>query len=427
MDFLKRHYEKVILVGLFLLFIGLMLLVQSIIGKTRSVSDSDLKLPTPKADHEVANPADRKFDVAYMWDSSKLVWNAGIGREAPGNIFGYSDLVNVFQIAECPYCKEKSQGNRSTLIPLDNFSTKDAKRNCPVCNTLLQTPAEKRKIRIGIKTEDDSDGDGIPNQKEVALGLDSSNPSDALYDKDKDGFSNIFEIEQGTDPSNPMSHPPFYLRLRLKDIKQVELPVKFMAVADTEGNEKKDWTLQFNEPHPRMKKIRSFGRMIGDEIKIISRNYIINDVEKIVDDKQESNADGKAAAKYKVYLTEQLEEGVTRQPEKLVMVSGAPAYSSDKRPVIIDLGYPGGKEYIMHIGGDITIGELGKNLRRDPNAGKYRLEEVDSEKMIAKFSDPRVRAAEDGSRPLISVSAEGGIPSDFRVIVEEAVKSDIEE
>lgn len=426
MDFLKRHYEKVILVGLFLLFIGLMILVQSIIGRTRSVSDRDLKLPTPKADHEMANPQDRKFNVDYMWDNSNLIWNGGIGREAPGKIFGYSDLVQVFPIAECPYCKK---GNRSTLIPLENFSTKDAKRNCPVCDSLLQIPAEKRKVRIGIKTEDDSDGDGLPNQKEVAIGSDPMNPSDALYDKDKDGFSNIFEIEQGTDPSNPLSHPPFYLRLRLKDIKQIELPVKFMAVADTEGNDKKDWSLQFNEKNSRTRKIRSLGKMIGDEIKISDRNYIINDVEKIVDDEPQSDGDGKnTVVKYKVYLTEVLDEGVKRQPEKLEMVSGSPAYSSDKRPVIVDLGYPGGKDIPMTIGGDVTVGEIGKeNLRRDRSAGRYRLEDVDSEKMIAKFVDLRIRAAEDGTRPLIEISSEGGIPSDFRVIVEEAPKSDIEE
>ena len=67
MDFLKRHYEKVILLGLFVLFIALMFMVQGIIGRTQEISEKDLQLPKREADHEMVDAKDKMFDPEYMW------------------------------------------------------------------------------------------------------------------------------------------------------------------------------------------------------------------------------------------------------------------------------------------------------------------------------------------------------------------------
>jgi hypothetical protein len=56
-------------------------------------------------------------------------------------------------------------------------------------------------LRIA-QTGGDSDGDGIPDEYELAHGLDPNNPLDAQEDPDHDGLTNLQEYLLGTDPHN---------------------------------------------------------------------------------------------------------------------------------------------------------------------------------------------------------------------------------
>jgi hypothetical protein len=49
----------------------------------------------------------------------------------------------------------------------------------------------------------DSDGDGIPDEDELRLGMNPNNPADAVLDIDHDGLTALDEYRLGTDPNNP--------------------------------------------------------------------------------------------------------------------------------------------------------------------------------------------------------------------------------
>jgi len=58
-----------------------------------------------------------------------------------------------------------------------------------------------------IVFNEDSDGDGISNEIEVALLMDPFNKIDGAMDFDSDGFSNAQELRENTDPFDGESHP----------------------------------------------------------------------------------------------------------------------------------------------------------------------------------------------------------------------------
>ncbi len=337
------------MLGLFVLFIGLMVTVRAIISSTQEVKASDLNLVLPQADHVNEDKDDPKFDTAKHWNDSNFKWDKRTAN-ADGPV---SDLVSSYKMTYCPYC---TSAQRKVLVPLQVFYEKDAeKRKCPECGSQLEIPQSidviamerrffeedkkaeaheleskyveeiaknfrqdyneeyKRMEEVAKKLheaerkrlekleeerrreeeerrreeEKDKDDDGVDDEWESAHGMDPNDKHDILYDNDGDGFSNIFEIENKTLPDNPKSHPELWWRFQVKSIAKITLDIEFKALTDNDNDDKSTWMVQFNYPDPRRPgRITSRFLMIGQEIKIDNKNYRLVDIKRIITEKK---------------------------------------------------------------------------------------------------------------------------------------------
>jgi hypothetical protein len=86
-------------------------------------------------------------------------------------------------------------------------------------------------IRIQAVLTGDSDGDGIPDDVELSLGLNAQNAIDAQEDADRDGLTNLQEFQQGTDMRRADSDGD-----GLSDGDEFNLHHTNPLVADTDGD-----------------------------------------------------------------------------------------------------------------------------------------------------------------------------------------------
>lgn len=424
MEFLKRHYEKLILLILSIISILTVLHIISIVGRTKEVKDSDLKIPTRQPDYQVHDAASADFIPEKLIGGTALSWSASQSRlsdEESRNYF--SDLVRVFKMARCPHC--------SMIVPFYYFS--DSK--CPECGKELKTPTNIGKPRrIRMITENDSDGDGISDADEQRFGLSSGDPADALFDLDGNGFSNLYEVENGFDPRMPNNCPPLWYRLRFRGVDRVELPLRLTSI-DTGGQSdpaKWDALIKLQRRNYRGQLIwRDSSYNIGDTLQFDGRNYQV--VKMSFDRKVQkirNASDGSVTEKTidnsSVLLREVVDsEGEKVKPEELVLTVGQPVYSPDRRVILEDIGIPADENgrrpvYGLREGDRFTIGGVpGVPGGRAVVPLTLKLVKFDENARTALLENARARAGADptldaqGRRMLVTASSE--IPEDLWV------------
>lgn len=88
------------------------------------------------------------------------------------------------------------------------------------------------------EVNEDRDGDGIPDEWELANGLNPEDPSDAHLDSDGDGFTNLEEYIAKMNPKDAASAPPIVTKLRVDRLRQDRFMLRFEAVQQMESGER---------------------------------------------------------------------------------------------------------------------------------------------------------------------------------------------
>ncbi|MDR0932880.1 MAG: hypothetical protein LBM70_07685 [Victivallales bacterium] len=252
MNLLKKHYEKLILLLLLLIFIGLMFHVLSIVKQTGEIQDHHLQIPTREPDYKVQDPKSPTFDVSKIFENTRLSWVNPGAREKSAV---YTDLAYVFKIAYCPFCKK--------LIPRKYMEEQDL---CPFCKN------HENKGAGFAKPPEDSVKVVIPEEIRRKYNLDETDLDSDYYDLDGDGFSNIYEYMMQTDMGKARNHPPFWHRLRVIEMGKIVLPINLKSVNMMDSDDPKQWELQVETD--RMVNFYS----IGGELEIDGTYFKIENV-----------------------------------------------------------------------------------------------------------------------------------------------------
>ena len=208
-NFLKLHYDKILVVA------SLLLLVGSLVALVSGTSAANAERNAFRRDMERMKPvnprADRISDFTYA--------AAGEMLENPYVMPTGGTFLVAAERVSCVQCR------RPIRIDADD---------CPYC---------KAEQPTGEVADDwDSDSDGIPDSVESALGLNPRDPLDAEGDMDADGFTNLEEFLAKTDPRDAKVHPPKFDFLRVAGIEVKKFP--FVLKSHTETG--KNVRFQFN-------------------------------------------------------------------------------------------------------------------------------------------------------------------------------------
>ena len=329
MEFLKRNYEKLLLAGLLLLFIGSMAWLLVTMQRTGTLTIEQLKLPTREADFEEVNPNSEVFRFRErMFDG--IEWHK-IEPRNPAFADFSTDFVIPFAAARCGHC--------GRIIPYYYF---DGTKRCPWpdCNRELAKPKIQVGFRSGIPTADDPDGCGIPHDIKQALGMSIDDPASVLDDIDRDGFSNLYEYKYcqktGEDDSslrNARRHPPMWHRLAVVDTGNIKLPLILKSINTNDSPDKSRWDIVIEQEG----KERPIETMLSDQISYEGLYLNVKDVSFDPAKPEEAT------------VTLELDDADMTMKVGENLVSG--------KPLALLTDVSSGKTFVVDIGKRISVGE----------------------------------------------------------------------
>lgn len=294
MNFIKKHYEKIILAIFLLIFILSLVWTIIILNKSLDVTTDDLKLGKIPADYKVAKM--NEYEISANFKEDKL-WAPTNVVDTEDKAKSYTDLLVPYPARRCDKCLK--------IIPLSAFF----EEKCPLCQKKLEKPTE-----IKINTELDKDKDGIPNVDEQELGLNPGNPEDVYLDMDEDGFNNLCEFKEKTDLKDPASFPGPTIKLFVKSISRKNLPFKLERVVQRGGEENKNkWEIQAKigktENNMKLKFFR-----LGDVIDLNGDKYAIVDIISKTENKIDSKRVASTEDASEVVIKMEADEPITVSP-----------------------------------------------------------------------------------------------------------------
>lgn len=280
MNFFSKHYEKVLLGVLLLVFFVLLIYLLQITKDAKNISEQDLRIKKPVADYEPVNFKDGRFIIASVF-KPKIEWKAygtrmvdAEGKQVSGIAVDHvTDLLTPLKAASCPGC--------GRFIPTYCFV---ANGRCPICGNSLTAPAKSFNDDADFGTRpSDTDGDGLPDIYEEKYSfLNAAYSGDARRDQDGDGFSNLYEYMCGTDLEDASSHPA------LTDLLYIESarPPQFGASLQSVDLNRDSITLLLAS-NGRTRELR-----VGGMISIDRRSYTLEEILDANSAKMKLNSNG---------------------------------------------------------------------------------------------------------------------------------------
>ena len=247
MEFLSKHYEKLILAFcLICLFLGIIMVTMSDKSTTDALQKEE---NTAKIDVEKGQLIEKKgaaeYSIGKFLNDPRKILNI-LGDDGAPTPKG--SLIEPNKLILC--VNEKC----SHLISL--FSDK-----CPFCGA--EQPAMGKESAAG----DDTDADGIPDKVEIASKfLNYRDPSDARLDYDNDGFLNIEEFELGTKMDDPDDFPKLANLLRTVKVFKTELQLNLLDIDQNKSDDVKNWDISVSAFDPKQRKVRRMTRQVGEEV-----------------------------------------------------------------------------------------------------------------------------------------------------------------